>query len=71
MASWEPVGSIRQLSNSGKGDEDRPEFIRCVDGQDPQIHEVWTLCEDGITREVNLTLQVDVSAGFVCEFLTK
>ena len=70
MAGRDPVGAIRRPSNYGSEDEDGPEFIRCVDGQEPQIHKVWTFGEDGITREVHSTAQVDVGAGFVGEFVT-
>ena len=65
MARREPVGSIYWPYDSGSGDEDGPKFIQCVDGRDPQIHEVWTFGEDGVTREVHPTSQVDVGTGFV------
>ena len=52
------------------GDEDKPKFILCVDGREPQIHKVWTFGEDGVTREVRQTAQVNVGAGFVVEFAT-
>ena len=70
MASQEPVGSISRPSNSGSGDEDGPEFIRCVDGRDPQIHEVRTFGEDGVMREVHPTARLDVGDGLVREFAT-
>ena len=41
-----------------------------MDGRDPQIHEFWTSGEDGVTREVHLTAQVDVGTGFVRESAT-
>ena len=65
MARQESVGSIRLPSDYGSGDEDGPEFIRCVDGQESQIHEVWTFGEDGVTHEVHPTAQVDIGTGFV------
>ena len=70
MARREPVGTIYRRSDSGSGDEDRPNFIRCVDEQELHIHEDWTFREDDVTREVHLTLQVDVGAGSVGEFAT-
>ena len=36
----------------------------------PQIYEVWTFGEDGVTREVHPTSRIDVGAGFVGEFAT-
>ena len=41
-----------------------------MDRQEPQIHEVWTFSEDGVTREVHPKARVDVSARFVGEFAT-
>ena len=57
-------------ANSGNGGEDGPEFMRCVDGRQPQIHEVWTFGEDGVTREVHTTARVDAGAVFVGGFAT-
>ena len=70
MARWDPVRSIRRPSDSVSGYEDRPEFIRCVDGRQTQIHEVWTFGDDGFTREVHPTEQEDVGAGFAEKFET-
>ena len=33
-------------------------FIQCVDGREPQIHEVWSLGLDGIIIEVHPKAQV-------------
>ena len=41
-----------------------------MDGREPQIHEVWTFGEDGVTREVHPTAQLDVVSGLVGEFST-
>ena len=70
MARQELVVCICLRSDSGSGDEDVPEFIRCVDGREPQNREAWTFGEDGVMREVHLTVQVDVGAGLVGEFAT-
>ena len=50
--------------------EDGPDFIRCVDGREPQIQKVWTFGEDSVTCEVHPTAQVDVGAEFLGELLT-
>ena len=55
MARWDPVGYICFPSASISGYEDGPEFIRCVDRLQPEIHEVWNLGEDGITPKVHPT----------------
>ena len=70
MAGREPVGAIRRSSNSVSGYEDRPKFIRCVDGRKPQVHEVWTFGEDGLIPKVHLTARVDVGTGIVDKFAT-
>ena len=70
MSRHEPVGSIGWPYYSSSGDAEGPEFIRCVDRQEPQIHEVFDFGEDGITCEVHPTAQVDVSNRVVGEFAT-
>ena len=61
MHRRDPVGYIRQPFNSVSGADDLTEFIHCVGRQQPQIHGVWTLADDGITREVHPFARVDVS----------
>ena len=73
MARREPVGSILWSSDSDSVDKEGPEFIHCVYVQHPQIHEVWTFLEDGVTRKVNPTARVDVGTFvgecFVTDYL--
>ena len=64
MFTRDPVGSMCRRANYGSSGEDGPEFIRCVDGQQPKIHEVWNFCEESVTRKVHLIACVDVGAGF-------
>ena len=75
MPRQEPVGAIRQPSKSGIVDDDVFEFIRCVGGLLPKIHEFWTFGEDVITPEVRPFACVDVSAFvrdyFVTNYLTE
>ena len=40
------VGANCWTSNSGCGDNDRSKFIRCDDGREPKVNEVWILGED-------------------------
>ena len=70
MVSQDPVVSIGWPSDSGSGDAEGPKFIRCVDGREPQIHEVWAFVDDGVTREVHPNVRVDFYAGVVGEFLS-
>ena len=67
LSSQNPVGSIRRPSASGSWYEDEPKFIRCFDGQQPEIHEVCTFGEYGVTPKVRPTARVDVGT-FVGEF---
>ena len=69
MASQETVGSIDHPYNSHSGGAEGPKFIRCVDGREPQIHEVSTFSENDVTRELHPTARVDVGAKFVGEFV--
>ena len=41
-----------------------------MDGQKPQIYEVWDFGSDDIMHEVHPTARVDISAGVVVEFLS-
>ena len=62
--------SIRRPSNPGSGGTKDTKFIRRVDVQDPQIHKLWCLGLDNITRKVHPTVLVEVVAGTVGEFMT-
>ena len=70
MARQEPVRYICQTSDYVSGDAEGTEFIRYVDGKEPQIHEVWAFSEDVVMREVHPTSRLDVSAGVVGKFAT-
>ena len=69
MAGREPVVSIGRPSDSGSGYTEGPGFIRCVDGRETHIHEVWDFGEDRVMREVHPTAKVDVGAEVVGEFV--
>ena len=64
------MGSICWPSNTGSGSTKDNAFIQCVDGWDPQIHEVWVLGLDGIICEFHPTAQVEFFAGTVRYFVT-
>ena len=51
---------IRKPFRYGNRGEDGIEFVRCVDGQEPQIYKLWSFDEDGITREVHPFARVNV-----------
>ena len=69
MAGQDPVVSIDRPYDSGSRYSEGPKFIWCVDGLEPQIHEVWDFSEDVVSRKVFPTAQVDVGTGVVREFL--
>ena len=50
-----PMGSICMPLDSVSGGTDVTAFIQCVDGREPQIHELWYLGLDVIVREVHPT----------------
>ena len=64
------MGSIRQTSNPGSRSTEDTAFVQCVDGREPQIHELWCLGLDNITCEVHPTSRVEFPAGTVGEFVT-
>ena len=64
------MGSIRRPSNTDIRVTKDTAFIQCVDGKDPHIHEVWILGLDEIICEVHPTVQVEVPAVTVREFVT-
>ena len=67
MPSLDLVGSIFWPSDSGCGDDDEPQFICCVDGRQPEIHEVWIFGEDCVTPEVHPSARVYVG-NFVGDY---
>ena len=69
MPRLEPVGSIFRPSDSGYGDGDGPQFIFCVDSQQPKIHEVCISGEYSVTPEVHTTAFLDVVA-FVGDYFS-
>ena len=64
------MGSVRRPLYSGSDSTQVTSFIQCVDGQEPQMHEFWCLVLDGIIREGYPTMQVEITAGTVGEFVT-
>ena len=65
------MGDIRWPSNTGSRSTKDTAFIQCVDVREPQIHELWCLGLDNITRKVHPTAQVEVIIGTVGEFENK
>ena len=70
MSLSEPVGAILWNSNSGCGDADRSKFVCCVDGRDPEVHEVLIWGDDKITPKVHPTARVDVNPWISRVFAT-
>ena len=70
MSMSEPVGDICWTSDSSCGDTDRSKFIHCVDGPEPEVHEVWIWGDDDITPEFHPTAQVDVDPWIRRDFAT-
>ena len=65
------MGSIRRPSDSSREGTKSVEFIWCVDGREPQIHEIWCLGYNGVTHEFHTTAQIYDVAETVGQFLTQ
>ena len=61
---------ILRPSNSGNRGPDTGTFIQCVNGREPQIHELWCWDIDRICRKVHPAARVEIPAGTVREFVT-
>ena len=70
MIRRRPTGYIRRPYDYSNGDTEDIEFIRCVDGRDPQLHEMWCLSLDNVIRKIYPTAQIEVGAGTVGELTT-
>ena len=70
MIRRRPTGYIRRPYDYSNGDTEDTEFIRCVDGRDPQLHEMWCLSLDNVIRKIYPTAQIEVGAGTVGELTT-
>ena len=66
MSMTDPVRDTISPSDSGCGVAERSKFIRCVDGREPEVNEVWIFGEDNFTPKVHPTVLVDVDSGVVC-----
>ena len=64
------MGTIRRPSDSSRGGTEANAFIQCINGREPQNHELWCLDLDGINSEVHPTVHVDFLAGTVGDFVT-
>ena len=62
--------SIHWTSNPGSRSTKETGVIQCVDGREPQIHELWCLDLYNTTHEVHPTGCVEVIYGTVGDFVT-
>ena len=60
MPRREPVGVICQPFSYVSRSKYGVDFICCVDGQEPQIHKLWTFAKDGSTCEFHPFALIDV-----------
>ena len=63
-----PIGAICRTSNYGSGGTEATAFIQCINVQEPQVHELWCLVLDRISRKVDTTARVEVPAETMREF---
>ena len=64
------MGTNRRPLDSGSGGSEATDFIQYINGQEPQIHELWCLSLDVISCKTHPTVGVDVVAETVGEFET-
>ena len=64
------MGTTHRPLDYGSGGTEAPAFIQCINGWEPQIHEMWCLGLYSIRREVHPTLCVEVTPGTVRYFMT-
>ena len=57
------MGSIHQPSDYGRVGTEDIDFIRCVEIRDPQLHGMWCLGSDKITRKIHPTARLEVGNG--------
>ena len=62
--------SIRWTFDSGSRGTNIVDLIWCVDGREPQLHEIWCLVSVNVTREIHPTAQVEVTTGTMGQFNT-
>ena len=55
-----------QAIHSGREGKDGVCFTRCIEGQEPEIYEIWNFDEDG-TREVHPFTRIQISDDFTGE----
>ena len=60
MPSMDLVGVICWPSESGCRDDDGPQFVCCVDGRHPKVHNFWIFREGRVTPKVHLSTRVDI-----------
>ena len=65
------MGIICGTSDSGSGVAEGTAFIQCINGQEPQIHELWCLGLEVISRKFYPMEHLDVTTGTVGSFLTE
>ena len=71
MPLLSPVQDTRWPPYSGNGDANISNFVCCVGGRDPKIHEVWIRGDNGSTPEVYTPVQVDVNPWITSAYATK
>ena len=62
------MGSIYRLSDYGSRGTKNVDFIRCVNGWDPQLPKVWCLSSNNVTCELHPLARVEFDAGTVRHF---
>ena len=64
------MGSIRHPLDPAIRSAEDTTFIKCVDGQEPQIHELWCLVLNNIIQKEYPTAHLEVISVTVGDFVT-
>ena len=70
MIRHAPMGTIRRPSDSGSRVTEATSFIQCINGREPQIHDLWYMDLDGISCKVHYSALLKFPAGTIGEFVT-
>ena len=63
------MGNIHRPSDSGSSVTETTGFIQCINGQEPQINELWYQDLDEIYPEVHPTARVEILAVTIVKFV--
>ena len=70
MVRRNTMSAISSPFDSGSTSDEATAFIQFINGQEPQVHELWCLVLYEMSCKVLPTARVEVTVGTVGEFVT-